>query len=129
MHDDHHHPAPHSTFDPALFDQLVYSCVNRVPRGRVTTYGKSTATHDFFSAFFPHYPFLPHQLPTQDTLRAFVTIQSTRDTLEMPCDASLRILTFRGSESSMRRIPFPRGGTEAQAPICKPLGWKKKGWP
>ena len=41
MHDDDHdHPALHSTFDPALFDQLVNACVKRVPRGRVTTYGK-----------------------------------------------------------------------------------------
>lgn len=45
MHgDDEHHPALHSTFDPALFDQLVYACVKRVPRGRVTTYGKSAAS-------------------------------------------------------------------------------------
>ncbi|GAB5034381.1 o6-methylguanine-dna methyltransferase [Nannochloropsis oceanica] len=38
MHDDHL-SATHSTFDPALFEELVYACVNRVPRGRVTTYG------------------------------------------------------------------------------------------
>ena len=45
MHDDDNGNrfALHSTFDPVLFDRLVYACVKRVPRGRVTTYGKSAA--------------------------------------------------------------------------------------
>lgn len=58
MHDDHL-SATHSTFDPALFEELVYACVNRVPRGRVTTYGKSTANQIlcfFCFAVLPYYP-------------------------------------------------------------------------
>ena len=90
MHgDDEHNPALHSTFDPALFDQLVYACVKRVPRGRVTTYGKAAANPQFVFPLpsFPHsILFPPH---TKDTLPACATTPSMLDTLDKPCGASL----------------------------------------
>jgi O6-methylguanine-DNA--protein-cysteine methyltransferase len=94
MHgDDEHNPALHSTFDPALFDQLVYACVKRVPRGCVTTYGKSAASHNFSSirsrGAAHNTLFLPRHFPQfQDTSPASATTPSMLDRWGRPCGAS-----------------------------------------